>query len=82
MFNIYEAPQGSTTEKVIATSMSILTHHRTYGPVMNYSRTRVSYDNTVEVFSETVDIKTGNSLESYVVNCSINKGVTLYSRCY
>jgi len=81
IFNIYEIPQDNGMKKVIATSMSIPTHHRAYGLVLNYSRTRVSYDNSVEFFSESVDMKTGSSLESYGVNCHINKGVTLFSSC-
>jgi hypothetical protein len=80
-FNIYEVPDGGAMKKVIATSMSALTHHRTYGPIIGYSRLRVSYDNSVQVFSEYIDIKTGSSLESYTVACHIDKGVDLISDC-
>lgn len=81
MFNIYEIPKDGALKKIIAASMTTTTHHRTYGPVLGYSRLRVSYDNSVEVFSETIDMKTGNSLESYIVNCNIDKGVSLFSSC-
>ena len=81
MFNIYDIPDNGAMKKVIAASMTTSTHHRTYGPVLGYSRIRVSYDNSIEVFSETVDMETGDSLESFSMNCHINKGVTLVSSC-
>lgn len=81
MFNIYEIPQDGEMKQIIAASMTTSTNHRKYGPVLGYSRLRVSYDNSVEAFSETIDIKTGKSLESYTVNCHINKGVKLISSC-
>lgn len=80
-FNIYSVPNGASYKKVIAASQNQTTNHRHYGPVQGYWRIRVDYDNSAELFYEYLDLATGDSLESYIINCQIDKGVHLISSC-
>jgi len=84
LFSHYSVNTDQGAKETIATSTTILTEHRTFGPVYAYARLRVFQDNTVEFHTAYYDPKTYEqksmvNYKCFVVN-SPETGVVLYDK--
>lgn len=79
VFNHYQLPTG---KYVIATSTTVFTEHRDFGPVSNYVRLRVHEDNSTEVYIAFYDPNTHVKKNAIEYLCQLNadkqSGLSLY----
>lgn len=74
IFSHYKVLDNGQLKYAIATSMTILTEHRTFGPVYAYGRLRVFEDNTAELHNAFYDPKTFELKSATDYICHISNG--------
>jgi hypothetical protein len=75
----YKVKDGQQEKFAIATSISILTEHRTLGPINAYMRVRVFDDNSAEVHEAYYDAKTFEAKGVMDWACQVGNGLMLYT---
>ena len=75
IFSHYKVPVNNQEKFTIATSQTILTEHRVFGPVYAYGRLRVFEDNTGEFHSAYYDPKTYELKGAANYICRLGNGV-------
>ncbi|RDI42689.1 VirK family protein [Aquicella lusitana] len=74
LFSHYKVPVNGQEKYTVATSQTLFTEHRAFGPVYAYGRLRVFEDNSAEFHAAYYDPKTYELKGAVNYNCHLGNG--------